>query len=202
KDPSPALREAIARRVEVIAELASDDAPAATADGVPVQLLANIGTAVDATRAAPAAVDGVGLFRTEVLFLDRNTAPTVEEQADVYARVLETFGGRKVVIRTLDAGADKPLAFATQPDEDNPALGVRGYRLVRIDAALLDTQLAALAEAGRRTGSSPWVMAPMIATAAEAREFAERARSHGIATVGVMVEIPAAALRARELLDV
>ncbi|NLF05980.1 MAG: phosphoenolpyruvate--protein phosphotransferase, partial [Actinomycetales bacterium] len=201
KDPSPALREAIARRVEVIAELASDDAPAATADGVPVQLLANIGTAVDATRAAPAAVDGVGLFRTEVLFLDRNTAPTVEEQADVYARVLETFGGRKVVIRTLDAGADKPLAFATQPDEDNPALGVRGYRLVRIDESLLDTQLAALADAGRRSGVSPWVMAPMIATPAEARDFAERARGHGVETVGVMIEIPAAALRAREILD-
>ncbi len=201
KDPSSELREAIERRVAVIAALAGDDAPAATADGVPVQLLANIGTADDADRAAPVPVDGVGLFRTEVLFLDRSTAPTVEEQAGLYARVLEAFGGRKVVIRTLDAGADKPLAFATQPDEDNPALGVRGYRLVRIDESLLDTQLAALAEAGRRTGVAPWVMAPMIATPGEAAAFAARARGHGVATVGVMVEIPAAALRAREILD-
>ena len=202
KNPSGELRESIERRVALLAELADDDAPAATSDGAPVQLLANIGTSEDADRVAPAAVEGVGLFRTEVLFLDRSAAPTVAEQADVYARVLESFGDRKVVIRTLDAGADKPLAFATQPDEDNPALGVRGYRLVRVDESLLDTQLAALGEAGQRTGNAPWVMAPMIATAREAGDFAERARSHGVATVGVMVEIPAAALRAREILDV
>src|SRR5690606_34090989 len=162
----------------------------------------NIGTSDDAGRAAPAAADGVGPFRTEVLFLDRSTAPGVDEQADVYAHVLRAFPGRKAVILPLAAGADQPRAFATQPDADSPAHRRRGYRLVRFAAALLDTQLTPLAEAGRRTGSSPWVMAPMIATAAEAREFAERARSHGIATVGVMVEIPAAALRARELLDV
>jgi len=200
KDPSPELREQIERRVAMIAELAADEEPAATADGEPVQLLANIGTAEDAARAAPAPVEGVGLFRTEVLFLDRSSAPSLEEQAEVYAEVLKTFGGRKVVIRTLDAGADKPLAFTRQPEEDNPALGVRGYRLVRIDEGLLDTQLAALAEAGRRSGVSPWVMAPMIATPAEARAFARRARGHGVETVGVMIEIPAAALRAREIL--
>ena len=202
KDPPRELRESIERRVALLGDLAADDAPAATADGVAVQLLANIGTREDADRAAPAAVDGVGLFRTEVRFLERSAAPTVEEQAEVYTHVLEAFDDRKVVVRTLDAGADKPLAFATLPDEENPALGVRGYRLVRRDPGLLDTQLAALAEARTRSGRSPWVMAPMIATAGEAAEFAERARSHGVETVGVMIEIPAAALRAREILDV
>src|SRR5690606_37536038 len=198
--PGPELREEIASRVATLAELAADDAPAVTADGTPVQVLANIGTDADAERAAPQPVDGVGLFRTEVLFLDRAAAPTVEEQADLYARGLRSFGDRKVVIRTLDAGADKPLAFATQPDEENPALGVRGYRLVRVDESLLDAQLAALADAGRSTGQDPWVMAPMIATPAEAAQFAARARGAGVRKVGVMIEIPAAALRAREIL--
>ena len=114
--------------------------------------------------------------------------------------MLRSFGDRKVVVRTLDAGADKPLAFATQPDEENPALGVRGYRLVRTHPELLDTQLEALARAQAATGTTPWVMAPMIATPAEARAFATRARAAGVATVGVMIEVPAAALRAREIL--
>ena len=144
--------------------------PGATADGRAVALLANIGTAEDAARVAGGGVEGVGLFRTEVLFLESTTAPTLEAQAAVYTRVLRSFGDRKVVVRTLDAGADKPLAFATQPDEENPALGVRGYRLVRTHPELLDTQLEALAHAQAETGTTPWVMAPMIATAAEARD--------------------------------
>jgi len=197
-DPDAALRETLARRELAEQALTQDTAPGATADGHAVALLANIGTAADAARVG--AVEGVGLFRTEVLFLERTSAPTRSEQAEVYAAALRALGGRKVVVRTLDAGADKPLAFATAPDEENPALGVRGYRLVRTHPELLDTQLEALADAQRATGTTPWVMAPMIATAAEAREFATRARAAGVATVGVMVEIPAAALRAREVL--
>lgn len=199
-DPDDELRTELARRAQVEATLAADTGPGATADGHPVGLLANIGTAEDAERVGGAATEGVGLFRTEVVFLGRATAPTVDEQAAVYGRALKAFAGRKVVVRTLDAGADKPLAFATQPDEENPALGVRGYRLVRPHPELVDTQLAALAAAQEETGGSPWVMAPMVATAGEAREFAARARAHGIRTVGVMVEVPSAALRAREIL--
>ena len=198
--PDQALRAEIVRRATAEHALAEDVAAGGTADGHAVALLANIGTAVDAERVAAGAVEGVGLFRTEVLFLERATAPTESEQAEVYARALRALGGRKVVVRTLDAGADKPLGFATQPDEENPALGVRGYRLVRTHSELLDTQLAALARAQRDTGVAPWVMAPMIATPGEARAFATAARTHGIATVGVMVEVPAAALRAREIL--
>src|SRR5690606_717494 len=143
------LRAALERRAAVIAELAAQGGPARTADGVGVQLLANIGTADDATRAAATAVDGVGLFRTEVLFLERQSAPTRAEQAELYTRVLAAFDSRKVVIRTLDAGADKPLAFATAHDEENPALGVRGYRLARRVPELLEDQLAALGQAAR-----------------------------------------------------
>lgn len=199
-DPAPEVADAFARRADVARRLAQDTSPGATADGVPVNLLANIGTAADAERVASQAVEGVGLFRTEVLFLDRTSAPTREEQAEVYAEVLRAFDGRKVVVRTLDAGADKPLAFATQPDEENPALGVRGYRLVRTVPEILDTQLAALADAQRATGIQPWVMAPMISTPGEARDFAAAARRHGLSTVGVMVEVPAAALRADAIL--
>ena len=103
-------------------------------------------------------------------------------------------------MRTLDAGADKPLAFASAADEQNPALGVRGYRMVRTHPELLDTQLAALGLAQKATGTTPWVMAPMIATPTEARAFADAAHAAGVATVGVMVEIPAAALRAEQIL--
>ncbi len=196
--PSEGLRAAVVHRADDERALAADVAPGATTDGQPVALLANIGTAADAEQVG--AVEGVGLFRTEVLFLGRACAPTRKEQAEVYARVLSLLGDRKVVVRTLDAGADKPLAFAEAADEENPALGVRGYRLVRTHPELLDTQLAALADAAVAAGVDPWVMAPMVATPAEARDFATRARDAGLRTVGVMVEVPAAALRSGEIL--
>ncbi|HMO10092.1 MAG TPA: PEP-utilizing enzyme, partial [Actinotalea sp.] len=199
--PDDAVRLAVAARRESLAALSADTAEGATADGAPVQLLANIGTADDAERLS-AGVQGVGLFRTEVLFLDAQTAPTEDDQAAVYARALTALGDRKVVIRTLDAGADKPLAFVTQPGEENPALGVRAYRLVRTAPGLMATQLAAIARAQTTTGGHPWVMAPMIATVAEAEAFAAQARAAGIGTVGVMVEVPAVAVRAREVLEV
>jgi len=199
-DPPEDLVERLVARQAALAALAEDTAPGATADGHPVALLANVGDVASGVAAAATAVEGVGLLRTEVLFLDRRSAPTLEEQAAAYAEVLRAFGGRKVVVRTLDAGADKPLAFVPHEAEENPALGVRGYRLVRTAPELLDTQLAALAEAARRTGAEPWVMAPMIATPAEAAQFRERARAAGLTTVGVMVEVPSAALQAAEVL--
>lgn len=174
--------------------------PGATADGHAVSIFANVqdGAAARAARQTPA--EGVGLFRTELCFLNRDTEPTVEEQADIYSEVLEAFSGSKVVIRTLDAGSDKPLKFAGHPDEANPALGVRGIRIAEANPGLLDRQLRAIAVAGERTGSRPWVMAPMIATADEAERFAAQARSHGL-TAGVMIEVPAAALLAERILD-
>ncbi|WP_369070484.1 phosphoenolpyruvate--protein phosphotransferase [Kineococcus terrestris] len=200
-EPGEDVRAEVERRRAVREALASaSGGPGATADGTAVALLANVGTVEDAERAAAHDVEGVGLFRTEVLFLERASAPTVEEQTDAYARVLRAFGERKVVVRTLDAGADKPLAFVEVEAEENPALGVRGLRTARRHPQLLTDQLTALAAAAERTGTTPWVMAPMVSTPAEAADFAGRARAAGLGVVGAMVEVPAAALRADALL--
>jgi phosphoenolpyruvate-protein phosphotransferase (PTS system enzyme I) len=174
--------------------------PGATADGHAVAILANVqdGAAARAARETPA--EGIGLFRTELCFLNRDTEPTVDEQAQIYGEVLDAFAGHKVVIRTLDAGSDKPLKFVGHPDEANPALGVRGVRIAQANPALLDRQLDAIAAAAERTGNAPWVMAPMIATAEEAEQFAAKVRSRGL-TPGVMIEVPAAALLADRILD-
>ena len=174
----------------------------ATADGRRILLLANIGDPSSARAAAAAGAEGVGLFRTEFLFLDAATEPTVTEQETAYAEVFAAFPRRKVVLRTLDAGADKPLAFLDQGEEPNPALGVRGLRVAFERPDMLDRQLAAVKAAADRTSAEVWVMAPMVALASEARWFADRVRSHGLRTAGVMVEIPAAALCARQILEV
>ncbi len=200
-DPDPETRSELVERSERRARaLGSTSGPGMTSDGHPVALLANIGTAEDAERAGVLDVEGVGLFRTEFLFLGRDTAPSLEEQVSVYTRVFEAFGSRRVVVRTLDAGADKPLAFADLGPEDNPALGRRGLRLSAERPDLLDTQLAALSGAVRATGADVRVMAPMVATAEEAAWFARRVRENGLPKVGVMIEVPAAALRSRHVL--
>ncbi|QEA28867.1 phosphoenolpyruvate--protein phosphotransferase [Microbacterium sp. CBA3102] len=172
------------------------------ADGHRVALLANVGGAADAVNAAAARAEGVGLFRTEFCFLDRADAPSVEEQTAAYRGVLAAFPGRKVVVRTLDAGSDKPLPFANADHEDNPALGVRGLRIARRRPQLLDDQLRALARAAEAESAQVEVMAPMVATVEEAREFAERARAAGIERAGIMIETPSAALLAAELFEV
>ncbi len=104
-------------------------------------------------------------------------------------------------MRTLDAGSDKPIAFATHEGEENPALGVRGLRLSFDNPGLMERQLAGIAAAAERTGTETWVMAPMVATVAEAAEFAGQVRAHGL-KAGVMVEIPSAALLAHQMLEV
>ncbi len=176
--------------------------PGRTSDGHPVMLLANIGNVADAELAGAADVEGVGLFRTEFLHLSADTAPSVEKQSEEYGRVLTPFGSRPVTVRTLDAGADKPLAFADLGPEPNPALGRRGLRLMREREDLLDDQLAALAIAAADTGALVKVMAPMVATVEEATWFTERVHAAGLPVAGVMIEVPAAALRARHVLEV
>ena len=202
-NPSPdqirALEEKSAKRTALLNQFSG---PGVTHDGHHVQLLANIGTAQDAIMVAGEGVEGIGLFRTEFLFLDRHNAPTLEEQTQTYTRAMREFAGKKFVARTIDAGADKPLSFASQQKEENPALGVRGLRLSMRTEDLLDTQLQALAAAQVETGAHLWVMAPMVGTREEAQWFTERARLAGLNMVGIMVEVPAAALRASTLLDV
>lgn len=168
--------------------------PARTADGVRVELLANVADAESALAAAASSVEGAGLFRTELAFLGASVEPGVHDQADRYAAVLRAFGSRKVVVRTLDAGTDKPVPFVSLPDEPNPALGVRGHRLTSARPGLLSRQLDAIVVASRGL-PSPWVMAPMISTVDEAAEFAAECRVRGL-TPGIMVEVPAVALLA------
>ncbi|GAA1986772.1 phosphoenolpyruvate--protein phosphotransferase [Kitasatospora viridis] len=173
-----------------------------TSDGHPVALLVNLGAAHELAGAAAADAEGVGLFRTEFLYLDRAEAPGQDEQAAAYRAVFDAFAGRRVVVRTLDAGADKPLPFATAADEENPALGIRGLRTAARDPQLLETQLAAIAEAAAGSTADVWVMAPMVSLPREAAEFAQRVRAHGLRQAGVMIEVPAAALRADRLAEV
>ena len=174
----------------------------ATADGHRVAILGNIGSVADARAAVSAGAHGAGLFRTEFCYLDAPAEPSVDEQRAAYAAVLEPFAGTPVVVRTLDAGADTPLPFLAPEPEPNPALGVRGLRVAYDRPEVLDRQLDAIAAAAADTGAVVSVMAPMVATAAEAAWFAERARAAGIGRAGVMIEVPAAALAAREILEV
>jgi phosphoenolpyruvate-protein phosphotransferase (PTS system enzyme I) len=196
-----------------VVEVPAYDGPGRTADGHPVQLLLNVGSSADLGTGGrgPAAAlrdrgvrtaEGVGLFRTELLFLDRTDMPSPPEQQAAYEAVFRAAGPGKVVLRTLDAGADKPLPFLGLRAEPNPALGVRGLRVARSRPEVLTAQLAAVARAAAATGAEVWVMAPMVATAAEAEFFVAAARAAGLPTVGVMVEVPAAALQADRLLAV
>ncbi|GGN02695.1 phosphotransferase system enzyme I (PtsI) [Actinoplanes campanulatus] len=200
-DTAGAVARVDAERIRHAA-LASWNGPAATSDGQRIKVLANVADGASARQAAAAPVEGVGLFRTELCFLNTTTEPTVAEQTAIYGEVLSAFGpDRHVVVRTLDAGSDKPIAYATPAAEENPALGVRGLRLSFTDPSMLERQIEAIAAAAAVTGTRPWVMAPMVATVAEAATFAGRVRRYGL-TAGVMVETPSAALLADRILTV
>ncbi|MDT0381255.1 phosphoenolpyruvate--protein phosphotransferase [Streptomyces sp. DSM 42041] len=203
-NPSEAEQAMLARTAgERLTALAAVSGPGATSDGHKVPLLANVGSPADVQAAVEAGAEGVGLFRTEFLFLeDGAAAPSVERQAKVYRQVLEAFPQGRVVVRVLDAGADKPLGFLTPADEPNPALGVRGLRALLDHPEVLRDQLSALARAAAGLPVYLEVMAPMVADRADAAAFAEVCRAVGLrAKCGVMVEIPSAALRARSVLQ-
>lgn len=174
--------------------------PGALGDGTPIPLLANLGSADGAAEAVALGAEGVGLFRTEFLFLGNALAPTVEEQRASYIRMLQAFPGQKVVVRVLDAGADKPLAFLNDAHEENPALGLRGLRALRASEDILREQLTALAEADAATDADVWVMAPMVSNVEETHYFVDIAREYGVKTAGVMVEVPSSALMADRIM--
>ncbi|GGV09448.1 phosphoenolpyruvate-protein phosphotransferase [Actinomadura cremea] len=201
--PDPSDTEVAAARTAAAARasaLAESTGPGATKDGHAVPLLANIGGPKDVEAALANGAEGVGLYRTEFLFLDRATPPSDAEQEEAYRKVLEAFPEGRVVVRTLDAGADKPLAFLPPPGEEpNPALGERGLRMSLAHPDVLAAQLRALARAAAGTTAKLQVMAPMVTEAAEAAFFARECGKAGIETPGVMIEVPAAALRARDL---
>jgi phosphoenolpyruvate-protein phosphotransferase/dihydroxyacetone kinase phosphotransfer subunit len=174
--------------------------PGGTADGHRVALLANIGSPGDAAAALECGAEGVGLYRTELGFLDRTEQPSVAEQVRAYRSVFATFAGRRVVVRTLDAGSDKALPFLELAEEANPALGVRGFRAAATRPEVLYDQLKAIKEAADAETADVWVMAPMITTLEEVRSFAQVAHSVDLPIIGVMIETPAAALQAEQIL--
>ena len=176
--------------------------PGATKDGYHIPLLANVGKPSDGKTALEYGAEGVGLFRSEFLFIGNAEPPSVEEQTKAYAELLAQFPGKKVVIRTLDAGADKPLPFLTPEDEPNPALGLRGLRTLRTHMNVLEGQLKALAAADAQTDADLWVMAPMVADAHEAAYFVKLGKSFGLKKVGVMAEVPSIALMADQVAKV
>ncbi|MFT8357570.1 phosphoenolpyruvate--protein phosphotransferase [Bifidobacterium aquikefiri] len=176
--------------------------PGATKDGVPVALLANVGKPEDANAALEHGAEGVGLFRTEFMFISSSQSPSVEDQTKAYVELLRHFPHRKVVIRMLDAGADKPMEFLTPENEPNPALGLRGLRTLRAHRQVLDDQLEALARANEQTDADLWVMAPMVADEHEADFFVKLGKAKGIEHVGAMAEVPSIALMANEVAKV
>ena len=176
--------------------------PGATKDGHLIPLLANVGKPSDAAKALEYGAEGVGLFRTEFLFIGNSEPPSVEEQTKAYTELLSQFPGKKVVIRMLDAGADKPLPFLTPEDEPNPALGLRGLRTLRAHMDVLEGQLKALAAADAATDANLWVMAPMVADQHEADYFVKLGKSFGLKFVGAMAEVPSIALMADKVADV
>jgi phosphoenolpyruvate-protein phosphotransferase len=180
--------------------------PAITRDGKRVEVVANIGAPEDAAEALNAGAEGIGLLRTEFLFLNHEQAPDEDEQTRVYRRIFAQMGQRPVVVRTLDIGGDKPAPYLTMPHELNPFLGIRGVRLTLAYPELFQTQLRALLRAAE--GRNLKLMFPMIATPEEIRSAREQValaqknlKARGVSfahhfEIGMMVEIPAAAVLA------
>ena len=179
-----------------------------TLDGARMEVLANVGNARDSATAADNGAEGVGLLRTEFLFVSRQQAPTEDEQVQALREIYAPIGG-PIIVRSLDVGADKPLPFLRQPEEHNPFLGVRGIRLSLHSPELFHSHLRAILRSG--VGHDIWLMFPMIATQQEVRktlslldnahqELAQQAAPH-IWPIqrGIMIEVPSAALLAEQL---
>lgn len=180
--------------------------PAVTSDGRHIEILANVGSAAEVRSALRQGAEGIGVLRTEFLFLDRTASPSEEEQCESYMKIAEQLEGRTLIIRTLDAGGDKPLPYLDIQAEENPFLGQRGIRLCLDSPDLFKTQLRAILRAspGRRIK----IMFPMISTVEEFQrgrdflhEVQDQLRKGGISfnesmEVGIMVEVPSAAITA------
>ncbi|WP_085528910.1 phosphoenolpyruvate--protein phosphotransferase [Kocuria massiliensis] len=195
-----AAEERLAEKYANRKEIPAFDGQGVLADGTNIPLYSNVGNGKAAQTAAENMAEGVGLFRTEFAFLNREEEPSVEEQTVEYKAVFDAFPGKHVVVRTLDAGADKPLPFLTDTSEPNPALGVRGYRTDWTTPGVLGRQLEAISAAAEQSTADVWVMAPMISTAPEARDFARMLREAHLDVHGVMVETPSAAVTAEDIL--
>lgn len=190
-------------------QLAQAAQPAHTRDGVHIEVMANVGSADEARQALAYGAEGVGLFRTEFLFLDRETLPTEDEQIRAYHSVFTVMAGRPVVVRTLDLGGDKPAAYLELMAEPNPFLGWRAIRMSRERPEILEAQLRALLKAG--TDTDLHIMVPMVSDIEEVRRALAlldavraqlKAEHHPLPVhlrFGIMVEVPSAALLAHHL---
>ena len=167
-----------------------------------IPVYGNVGNQGDASAATSSGASGVGLFRTEFAFLNQENRPSVEDQAESYTNVLNSSPEGEFIARTLDAGSDKPLPFLGIEAEENPALGVRGFRINDADPEFMNEQLEALKIAEQRSGKKVSVMAPMVARFSEAKQFAELAQSHGFERVGIMVETPSIIFQLKHLAGV
>jgi phosphotransferase system enzyme I (PtsI) len=202
-DASPEqVAAALERRDALLKGSSAPVTDGALKDGFRVPLLANLGAPEDAAAALALGAEGVGLFRTEFMFLDAPTAPSIDVQQAKYTELLAAFPNQKVVVRCLDAGADKPLHFIAHTPEDNPALGLRGLRALRANESILRDQLTALANAQAVTDAELWVMAPMVADHDETVYFVGLAKDLGIRVAGVMAEVPSVALVADQVFEV
>ncbi|MBM6577896.1 phosphoenolpyruvate--protein phosphotransferase [Microvirga sp. SRT01] len=176
---------------------AASGRPAATADGLAVGVHVNLGSAAEAAAAVTAGAEGCGLLRTELLFLERATAPTRDEQASEYRAIGTALGNRPLTIRLLDIGGDKPAPYLAIAAEENPALGLRGVRVVLAREDVLETQVAAILDAA--DGAPCRIMVPMVASVAEldaVRVVVDRLRGSRPILLGAMIETPAAAIGA------
>ncbi len=204
-DPSAELLDEYRRRASERSEqrgqeLAVAEHPAVTRDGTTMVVAANLGSVNDAHAALRCGADGAGLVRTEFLFLDRSGAPSIEEQQSVYEAIADAMAGRRVTLRTLDVGGDKPLPYLPMAAESNPFLGQRGIRLSLEHPDLLHDQMVAICHTARRHPIS--VMIPMVSTPAEMIEarhiLTDAAGPSGLPEglrIGTMIEVPAAALK-------
>ncbi|MEB0047373.1 MULTISPECIES: phosphoenolpyruvate--protein phosphotransferase [unclassified Pseudomonas] len=180
--------------------------PALTLDGMHIEVAANVASSAEAGDALANGADGVGLLRTEFLFVDRQTAPSEQEQQLAYQAVLDAMGDKSVIIRTIDVGGDKQLAYLPLPIEANPVLGLRGIRLAQVRPELLDQQLRALLHV--RPLSRCRILLPMVTEVDELLLIRQRldalCAELGLTQrpeLGVMIEVPAAALLAEQLAE-
>ncbi|HHX92072.1 MAG TPA: phosphoenolpyruvate--protein phosphotransferase [Clostridiales bacterium] len=214
--PSPETTALYENRQEeqrrILRELESQKGqPSVTLDGCAIELFGNIGSPSDVQAVLENGGEGVGLFRTEFLFMERSRPPTEDEQYDAYRQVAEAFGEKPVTVRTLDAGGDKELPYLDLPTEDNPFLGLRAIRLCLAHPNLFETQIRAILRAG--VHGNLRMMLPMINTVDEVRQakaIIDKVKGDlkrdGVSfcadvPLGIMIETPAAALHADALAE-
>jgi phosphocarrier protein FPr len=187
------------------AELATKDQPAVTKDGHRIEVVANIGSLEDAQKGLAMGSEGVGLLRTEFVFMERSAAPTEDEQTEIYGDIAAVLEGRPMIIRTLDVGGDKPLPYMPMPHEENPFLGERGLRMCFDRPELMRGQFRAVLRASQR--GNVRVMFPMIVRTEEirmAKQVMEEERQQlGLPpiSIGIMIEVPGAAVIADQLIQ-